>query len=65
MAYVFIMVYRGALWFIMRERVESIDCDILHEYICIWWSVRLISIIWPYLICARPNIIYLKSELFK
>ncbi len=27
-------------------------CDILHEYICIWRSVRLISIVWPYLICC-------------
>ncbi len=25
-------------------------CDILHEYICIWRSVRLISIVWLYLI---------------
>ncbi len=25
-------------------------CDILYEYICIWRSVRLISIIWPYVI---------------
>ncbi len=34
----------------MNTMTFSRGCDILYEYICIWRSVWLISIIWPYII---------------